>query len=247
MARGRSLRDFANDDAFGDDGTSSRYVPSARDGRADEERWDAGESAAYAAYGGSAEYTGYSEAHSAAGGALVPVDERERLPALVGDDSGPVIVPGSGVSMGSPFIQRRTRPLAMRLTIICLMICILVTGLFAVTPLSSNADSSLSAFQALSGVVVWNNSTGYFWYVAHPGDSLDSVAVHFHVQIGGIYQLNGMYAGDALTTGVAYKIPTDANYGASFRPPARAITRPTDGSTVFGNEWFTSFAGTPPS
>jgi murein DD-endopeptidase MepM/ murein hydrolase activator NlpD len=244
MSRGRSLRDFANNGASGDEDSSSQYVPGARgaDGR-----WDGGDSDEYGAYGDSDEYTGFSEARSGVGGALAPVyGQGEYLPALLGEDSGPVIVPGSGVSMGDPFVRRRTRPLVMRLTIVCLMICILVTGLFAVTPLSSNADSSLSSFQALSGVVVWNNTTGFFWYVAQSGDSLDSVAARFHIQIGGIYQLNGMYAGDELTVGKPYKVPTDPSYGATFRPPARTITRPTDGSTVFGNEWFTSFAGTPP-
>ena len=47
----------------------------------------------------------------------------------------PVLIPGTGLSMGSPFIKRRERPLTMRLAMITIMVCLLVTGLFAVTPL----------------------------------------------------------------------------------------------------------------
>src|SRR5690242_12264775 len=46
-----------------------------------------------------------------------------------------LIVPGSGVSMGAPFIKRRQRSLTLRLAILSLMVCVILTGLFAVTPL----------------------------------------------------------------------------------------------------------------
>src|SRR6185437_16382601 len=68
-------------------------------------------------------------------GALVPIGDSENLPAVIVDETGPVVIPGTGVSMGNPFIKRRERPLTIRLGMLALMCCILVTGLFAVTPL----------------------------------------------------------------------------------------------------------------
>ena len=38
--------------------------------------------------------------------------------------------------MGRPFIKRRERPLTMRLAVVTIMVCLLVTGLFTVTPLT---------------------------------------------------------------------------------------------------------------
>lgn len=51
-------------------------------------------------------------------------------------DHGPVIIPGSGVSMRTGFLPARERPLTMRLAVIGLTACVLLTGIFAVVPLS---------------------------------------------------------------------------------------------------------------
>jgi hypothetical protein len=237
VGRGRSLRDFADGDS-----NSRKH-----------ERWQADESAAYDAYEDTGERyrdesrayptgeTGYSEEMSAVGGALVPLgDESALLPALLDDETGPVVIPGSGESMGNPFIKRRERPLTMRIAILTLVACILVTGLFAVTSLGSNADSGITSFQALSGVVVWHSDVGYYWYVAKWGDSVDTIAAALHVQIGGIYQLNDLLLGQEITTGKAYKIPTDPNYGMNFQPKSLVVT---GGSSRFGNSPWTSIAG----
>src|SRR5690349_24701108 len=61
-----------------------------------------------------------------------------------------LIVPGNGVSMGAPFIQPRERALALRLCMLTLMACILVTGIFAATPLGSAPGSNSTGFQALA-------------------------------------------------------------------------------------------------
>ena len=58
-----------------------------------------------------------------------------RLPAISDTREAPVIVRGSGMAMGTPFIKRRERPLTLRIAVLTLMICILVTGIFAFTPL----------------------------------------------------------------------------------------------------------------
>jgi hypothetical protein len=55
-------------------------------------------------------------------------------PYVSGQEPGPVLIPGTGTSMGTPFIKRRPRPLTMRLTIILVLACLLATGLISATP-----------------------------------------------------------------------------------------------------------------
>jgi murein DD-endopeptidase MepM/ murein hydrolase activator NlpD len=169
------------------------------------------------------------------------------LPALLDDESAlvPVVIPGSGVSYGTPFIKRRERPLTMRLAVIALMACILVTGLFTVTPLGMKADGGLTSFQAVSGAVVWHKQPTYHWYVAAAGDSVESIAAKFHVQIGGIYEMNGMLAGQEIDAGKAYKIPDDPYYGADYRPASYITSSAGSGATTYGNSPWTSLAGKP--
>jgi murein DD-endopeptidase MepM/ murein hydrolase activator NlpD len=179
--------------------------------------------------------------------ALVPHDERSNLPATpLPADMSPVIIPGSGVSMGNPFIPRRERPLTLRLAVITLMVCILVTGLFAVTPLGSSADSSESSFQALAGSIVWQTAPSFHWYWAKFGDSVESIAQQFNVQVGGIYEMNNLLAGQEITVGKAYKIPDDPLYGKDFRPQSIVVSSGGNGATTFGDSPWTSIAGTPP-
>lgn len=162
------------------------------------------------------------------------------------DPARPVLIAGSGISMGMPFLMRRPRPLFMRLAIVALTVYILVGGLLAVTPLSSGeTGESGSAFSVLAGaVVLFSGGPAYHWYVAQPGDEIETVAKRFNATIGGIFELNKMSAGQELAIGQAYKIPTDSTYGEGYQPPS---VRPTGGSTtVFGSNWWNSSAGTPP-
>jgi murein DD-endopeptidase MepM/ murein hydrolase activator NlpD len=190
--------------------------------------------------------TGYSEVLPARSSALLPLDrESALLPALVADETGPFIIPGTGESMGDPFIQRRARPLTMRIAMVSLVACIFVTGLLAASPLSSNADGGLSSFQALSGAVVVNENVGFFWYLAQWGDTTTSVAQKFGVQEGGVYELNDLYAEQDFTVGKWYKIPTDPRYGADYKPPSLASTM-GGGSSRYGTSPWTSIAGNCP-
>ena len=184
---------------------------------------------------------GFPAGSTGTNGALLPYDE-PGVPALAnGQGTGPVLIPGSGVSMGNPFIKRRERPLTMRLAIVTLMACILITGLLAVTPLTNATTGGGNAFQVLSGAVVYQNQPSYFWYTATTGDSVQTIATKFHVQIGGIFELNNMLSGQEVAIGKAYKIPSDPNYGADYRPPT--YVPPSNGSTVFGDSPWTSIAG----
>lgn len=217
---------------------SAKY-DAAGHGRADYD--DYGDSAEYDAYGA----TGESEGMPVPGRAMVPVRDEEMALALA-EDSGPLVVPGSGLSMGNPFIKRRERPLTMRLAIIMLTACVMVTGLFAVTPLGSNADGNMTTFQQIAGSVVLNGNVGYRWVVAKFGDTPEKWAATYHCQVGGIYELNNLLAGQELQLGKAYKVPEDPNYGANFLPPSLAGTATGTGATTFGNSLWDSYAGTPP-
>ena len=198
----------------------------------------------------------YDDGYSRHGGALVPAGRRDAAryddtgryaTGYHGYDSAPFIIPGSGtVSRGDALIPRRERPLVMRLAVLALTACVVLTGLFAVSPLAgSGADAhGGSPFQALAGAVVWHAAPDFVWYTARAGDTLDTLKDKFHVQVGGIYELNGMLSGEELQIGKAYKIPTDPNYGLYFKPESFVITG--YGTTTYGNSPWTSLAGVPP-
>lgn len=177
--------------------------------------------------------------------AVVAQDYSTRhLPALTDVDKKPVIVRGSGVSMGKPFIKRRERPLTLRIAVLTLMICILVTGIFAITPLGFGDANAGTAFQALASSMIWNRQPSYFYYTTVQGDTPEGIARKFHVQVGGIYQMNDLYAGEEFAIGTAYKIPNDANYGKGYTPPTiPSLMAAHFGSARFGPNWWDSNAG----
>ncbi len=185
---------------------------------------------------------GYDARGDTAGRALAPLgDTGERLPVAAGDGAiEPVIIAGTGVPMGDPFIKRRERPLTMRIAVAALMACILVTGLFTVTPLATKASGGIMPFEVLSGAIVMHQGESYHWYMSQPGDEFESVADMFHVQIGGIFELNNLPAGQDMMVGKLYKIPDDPFYGANYQPPQYNIAGATSGS-----DWWSSFAGEP--
>lgn len=167
-----------------------------------------------------------------------------RLPAISDTHKAPVIVRGSGVAMGTPFIKRRDRPLTLRIAILTLMTCILVTGIFAISPLGSAESGPGAAFQSLASSMVFNRQPGYFLYTTVRNDTPEGVAAKFKVQRGGIYELNNMYAGEEFSIGVAYKIPNDPNYGKGYTPPSiPSLTAAHFGSSRFGPNWWNSNAG----
>ena len=167
-----------------------------------------------------------------------------RLPAISDTRKAPVIVRGSGVAMGAPIIKRRERPLTLRVAVLTLMACILVTGIFAFSPLGNDQANAGSTFQALASSMVWNRDPRYFLYTAQTNDTADTIARKFKVQVGGIFKLNNLYAGEEVSIGVAYKIPEDPNYGKGYAPPTIPSLAPAHfGSARFGPNWWNSNAG----
>lgn len=185
--------------------------------------------------------------------ALAPRDAEHGLAAYDSQSShAPVVIPGTGVSMGSPFIKRRERPLTMRLAVLMVVATLLITGMMSVTPIGASAQPGVSSFEALAGAVVLTKSQQFVWYTAQWGDSLTSLAKKFNVQIGGIMQLNGLCPGQELQIGKQYKIPTNANYGSDYQQTAAVSGEcnllPTTGvwgQTVFGTNWWNARAGDP--
>lgn len=166
----------------------------------------------------------------------------------------PMLIPGAGVSMGVPFVKRRARPLTMRITTVTLIVAVLVSGLLSVTPLGVSAQPNVSSFEALSGAVVLSSDkTNYVWYTAHLNDTIEQVANRFHVQVGGILEMNGLCPSQGLEIGKSYKIPTNQQYGANYAsqiPRACASLGANAGygyygQTVFGTSWWNSYAGIP--
>jgi murein DD-endopeptidase MepM/ murein hydrolase activator NlpD len=153
-----------------------------------------------------------------------------------------VLIPGSGKSLGTPFIKRRERPLTMRLAMVTIVVCLVASGLLSVVPLSTNGGGSVSAFQVLAGAVVSSGGVSYHWYTAQSGDDLETLAAQFDVQIGGILELNTLPPGQELQIGKAYKIPDDPNYGKGYQPETTGYTIGS-GSAIYGSDWYNSYAG----
>ena len=223
-----------------------------------DENTDSADSAEYDAYEDGADDGAYvddyaeSSAYPARGSerGLAPRDSYE-APALheVTRKTGPILIPGTGISMGELFLKRRERPLTMRIAVITLLAVMIVTGLVSVTPLGAAAQPSVSSFEALSGAVVLGSQPGFFWYTARWNDTPEALAKEFNVQVGGIFQMNGLCPGQELQLGKQYKIPTNSQYGANYEANAGQCggRNPTGyyGQTIFGTEWYNSYAGTP--
>jgi murein DD-endopeptidase MepM/ murein hydrolase activator NlpD len=171
--------------------------------------------------------------------------------------TAPLVIPGSGKAYTLKYLPRRKRPLVMRMAVLAVSICIVTAGLFAMLPLTSggsDAGTRTSAFQAIANAVLWHGSPPYHWYTVQSNDTLDSIKDKFHVQIGGIYELNNMLSGEELQVGKAYKIPTDPNYGMYYRPAnyqASFSGTNTSGSgyygpTVYTDQIWSTMAGMPP-
>ena len=193
----------------------------------------------------SAEYPAWGESR-----ALVARDA-DHAPALYDDapKTGPVLIPGTGISMGQIFLKRRERPLTMRIAVLTLLAVMIVTGLVSVTPLGAAAQPGVSSFEALSGAVVLGSQPGYFWYTARWNDTPEQLAKQFNVQIGGIFQMNGLCPGQELQVGKQYKIPTNSQYGSNYESQASQCggRNPAGyyGQTIFGSTWYNSYAGAP--
>lgn len=236
---GRNRKDGSDTHRQGDWDESGRHVAA----NGDSAEYDAYDDGAYDddEYAQSAEYSERGLALRESYEAPAVYEEKRK--------TAPVLIPGGGVSMGELFLKRRERPLTMRIAVITLLAVVIVTGLVSVTPLGAAAQPSVSSFEALSGAVVLGSQPGFFWYTARWNDTPEALAKEFNVQVGGIFQMNGLCPGQELQIGKQYKIPTNSQYGSNYESNVASCggRNPAGyyGQTVFGTEWYNSYAGTP--
>ncbi len=168
-------------------------------------------------------------------------------------DHSPLVIPGSykpprpAMPRLSPRRRRRETAFIMLVTI-----CLMVTGILSVPDLRTAIvqDTPLNTFSAFAADANAPKADGYVVYRVRPADSIESIAAHFDVTIGGIYQLNNLYLGDEITVGQLIKIPNDAHYGANYQPTAPPIPLTTGTNfagapkgTIFGPCVFCAIAG----
>jgi murein DD-endopeptidase MepM/ murein hydrolase activator NlpD len=164
----------------------------------------------------------------------------------------PVVIPGRGRPMGRVGAPRRRaghahRSRLARALVTGITIGVVASALLSVSPLAAGAqDAGPAAFHAVASIFGGAKAPSYVWYVAQPGDTVETIATRHDCQVGGIYELNDMLAGEEVQVGKAYKLPTSATYGLYFRPASSVAVAGGYGTTVLGDHIWNSYAGTPP-
>jgi hypothetical protein len=181
---------------------------------------------------------------------LTTVPQVAVVPAIV-EPPAPVVIPGVRRLRRMPkhpFIIRRARPLMVGMLAFTIIAALVISGLVIATPLASVlAANGGNPLISAAGAVSVVDGVRFTWYTARWGDSPETLAQNFHVALGGIYELNHLYAGDELLIGRAYKIPADPAYGERYTPPAMLNVTAHYGDKRYGPNWWDSIAGTPPS
>ncbi len=165
--------------------------------------------------------------------------------------SAPTIIPGARlpapVAPRAPALPRSRRQSAIAAAVTGAVVLAALVATAALQPAFITRP-----FVALTALAAGGNlptSGTSVTYRVQSGDTIEKVAQHFDVTIGGIYELNGFYLGTEITVGQVIKIPLSPTYGAHFRPtaPPIVVTGPIGGGapagTVFGPCQFCSIAG----
>lgn len=153
--------------------------------------------------------------------ALVAYDDSQELDAYDDEETfsrrsqDVLVIPGAGLAMRTT-LKRRKRPLTLQVVLGVVIVCVLVTTLFAFGPITDGQLNAGSLFGTLSQAAVVNNAT-FILYRARSGDTLDSIATSFGVFVTGIQKLNNLTAIDEIQVGNVYKIPLDPSYGKTFK------------------------------
>ena len=148
---------------------------------------------------------------------------------------GILFIPGDGQPGVTPARPPRRRHWRLQLLVGSIAALLLVGLLISVGPLNAMVFAGSSPFRALAQSVALAPPPAFIDYHVQPGDSLESIAARFGVAVGGIYQLNHLYAGAEAQTGESLHIPTDPAFGANYHPPAAlpaalsALPPPTNG------------------
>jgi LysM repeat protein len=153
------------------------------------------------------------------GGAPAPIPYSPDL------DTAPVwIIPGSGQPVGPAFAPPARRTRRAQIVVTGLALVALASMLVLVSPLGAAAAQKLSTFSALASAIGIQPAPDYVLYRVQPGDTYESIAARFGVQVGGIFEMNHLSAGQEPQTGEVIRIPTSHSYGAGYAPPQLAST-----------------------
>jgi LysM repeat protein len=147
-------------------------------------------------------------------------------PALITNDPATeeiCIIPGSGLPTVSALPPPRRRTFRVQICVATLVLCGLVASLFAFAPLTQAAGHDGSPLSALADIFVMPTPEIDFPYRVRPGDTYERIATHFGVQLGGIYELNKLYAGQEAQVGMTILVPTNPHYGVNYQAPMLPI------------------------
>ena len=86
-----------------------------------------------------------------------------------------------------------------------------------------------------------NKDPAYFWYTATFNDTPETIAKKFSVQVGGIYELNSLLAGQEISVGTAYKIPKIRHTAKIIAHNRTCHIAAELAATTFGNSPWTSY------
>jgi murein DD-endopeptidase MepM/ murein hydrolase activator NlpD len=142
----------------------------------------------------------------------------------------PLIIPGGGMlATAAPPRQRRKRPASMQFFIGSVTVCIVISALFSIGVIGdNNAAQNTDPFTLIANAFISAKTTAVFHlYVAQPGDTFESIANKFGVQVNGIFELNNLYLDSYAVAGQNYKIPYNPQYGSTFQPHYPPGVNPT--------------------
>jgi hypothetical protein len=123
---------------------------------------------------------------------------------------------------------RRPRPFFMHTLVVGVSLIGFLAAVIAMVPLGADRQI-LQALGSLASLAQPSSSNpqAYHLYTVHFGETLQSIAEKFHVQQGGILEINDLVSADQLFTGFRIKIPNDSNYGATYHALLNVPLSPT--------------------
>ena len=159
---------------------------------------------------------------SSADSVLPALTTPDLSPALLARDLTPeeiCIIPGSGVPEAPPFAPPPRRTYRVQTFVAAVVLCGMLAALFTFAPLTQAAGHNMSPLSALANLILMPTPRVYFDYHVLPGDTFERIATHFGVSVGGIYELNQIYAGQEVQTGQILHIPSNPQFGVNYQPP----------------------------
>jgi LysM repeat protein len=143
---------------------------------------------------------------------------------------------------------RRPRPFFMHTMVVGVSLIGFLIAIVAMVPLGADRQL-LQVFVSLANITAPSSSNpqSYHIYIVHYADTLQTIASKFHVQQGGILEINDLVSADQLYVGMRIKVPNDPNYGATYHalltiPLAPTITPPPPYGYFIQPPGFESFA-----